>query len=84
MDLLVTVIGVQNMNSKILSFQIAQGYTGQHRSWTPDIVALCEDGSLWIMCLKEFQNCYGSWKKMTPDIKTQEQDLWDNGNGQLV
>lgn len=70
------------MNSKIVSFQIAQGYSGQ-RSWTPDVVALCEDGSLWTISLSEFQRGWGSWKKMTDDIKPKEQDLWDNGNGQL-
>jgi hypothetical protein len=58
------------MNSKVISFQIVQGYSGSGRAWTPDVVVLCEDGSMWCMGLQDFQRGYGSyegWKRMTPE-----------------
>lgn len=57
------------MNTKVVSFQIVQGYISGDRRWTPDVIALCEDGSLWCIGLDEFQSGNGaSWKRMTPEI----------------
>ena len=60
------------MNSKVVSFQIVQAQaTASQSSWSPDVIALCEDGSLWLMGLAEFQqkSRYGTgdWKRMTPE-----------------
>lgn len=71
------------MNSKVISFQIVQGYTGSNRSWTPDVIALCEDGSLWITSLSEYKYGLGNWKRMTSEPQQTEYNLYDNGNGQL-
>jgi len=58
------------MTSKIVSFQIVQGYSSSMGSnWSPDVIALCEDGSLWCIGLKDFQKGYGqNWKRMTPEL----------------
>lgn len=57
------------MNSKVVSFQIVQGVPshGYNSGWTPDVIALCEDGSLWSIGLKEFQDGELGWKRMTPE-----------------
>jgi hypothetical protein len=60
------------MNSKIVSFQIVQGFgwgtQNTARSWTPDVIALCADGSLWCLDLDEFQKGGSpNWMRMTPE-----------------
>lgn len=53
--------------TKVVSFQVVQGYTGDN-SWTPDVVALCEDGSLWTISLSGFQDGTDKdWKRITPE-----------------
>jgi hypothetical protein len=56
------------MDSKVVSFQIVQGFaSASSKYWTPDVVALCEDGSMWYTNLTQFQHGYGgSWTRMTP------------------
>lgn len=61
------------MNSKVISFQVVQGWAGKDRNWTPDVIALCEDGSMWCIGLKDFQSEYGThvgWKRMTPEVSS--------------
>lgn len=72
------------MNSKIISFQIAQAAASARGStWSPDIIALCEDGSLWAMPLSGYtSNYYHNWVRLTPEQKA-EYNHYDNANGQL-
>ena len=61
---------------KVVSFQIVQGYANQAGTkWSPDVVALCEDGSLWSIGLYEFHHNKddGKWRKMTGPKNVQEE-----------
>lgn len=60
------------MTSKIISFQIVQGHAGSFHSigYTPDVVALCEDGSLWVIGISDFLKSYGCWKCLAPAPET--------------
>lgn len=57
---------------KVINFQIVQGHSSRGvTSWYPDVVALCEDGSLWIISIAEFQDGKGDnkdWKRLTPEL----------------
>lgn len=69
------------MKSKIVSFQIVQGYdghsyrvesdlhvrTGSTSGYRPDVIALCEDGTLWIIGLSAFHKGETSWTLMNKD-----------------
>lgn len=71
------------MNSKVISFQIVQAAaSARGATWNPDIIALCEDGSLWCMPLTKYEHTINGWTRLTPEQKT-EYNLYDNGNGQL-
>jgi hypothetical protein len=54
------------MKSKIISFQIVQGYLGdsQRDGWSPEVIALCEDGSLWMKPLSDRYSHKG-WTRIT-------------------
>jgi hypothetical protein len=53
------------MTTKVVSFQIAQAAD----RWTPDVVALCEDGSLWTIGLADFEaDSKTEWRRLTPEI----------------
>lgn len=53
---------------KIVSFQIVQGYNyGDRSAWSPDIVALCEDGHMYTISLQSFYDGGAEWKRMTPN-----------------
>lgn len=61
---------------RIISFQIVQGYAAhvalspsrslQSKSYSPDVVALDEDGVLWVIGLSEFNDYGAKWKRLTP------------------
>ena len=64
------------MTSKVVSFQIVQGYARSESSggYSPDVIALCADGSLWWIGLSDFQdNNDTKWKRMTPELTTPTQ-----------
>ena len=57
---------------KVVSFQIVQGYPTSLANnryadgYTPDVVVLCEDGSMWAMGMSNFMKGYSpNWKRMT-------------------
>lgn len=55
------------MNSKVVSFQLVP----PSMTWqTPDVIALCQDGSLWIMSLEHYSTrSFRDWKRLTPEIE---------------
>ena len=57
------------MTSKVVSFQVVQGYaSAKETCWSPDIIALCEDGSLWALPLSHYQSGYLNWTRITPEL----------------
>lgn len=55
---------------KVVSFQIVQGFgSSVGQNWTPDVIVLCEDGSLWLTSLTNFRRkgCT-DWIRLTPEL----------------
>lgn len=58
------------MTSKIISFQISPGFKGHNKTYSPEVIALCKDGSLWTIDLYDFHNNYSCWKCLAPAPET--------------
>jgi len=61
---------------EVVSFQIVQGYSNHGGvspsgtgggGWSPDVVALCKDGSLWTIGLRQAYEDNPIWIRITPE-----------------
>ncbi len=71
------------MTSKVISFQVVQGFEGESRIFWPCVVALCEDGSLW----KRTTDGDGdrAWLRFTPELQVSTQTaVWNPHTNSVI